>query len=226
MTNAIFIGLDLSIKSPSARAILNSKLVCVFDEWEYCVTGASIIPPNILDADYVLAIDGPQGLAGNPNDKMRECERRLGAAGKSPYVFPQSNRPFAGFVSASIRLFYSLYKSGDFHLYGIAETNISDTNLIEVYPGATWRKLAKEPIPKKRSLPGRQKRYQILLNCGVHFGASFSYVNLPTHDQLDAALAAYIAYLFRHNKTESKGREPSDDADKDVLREGFIIHLP
>ena len=45
----------------------------------------------------------------------------------------------------------------------------------------------------------------------------------PTHDQLDAAIAAYIAYLFTTSKTTEYGQDPFEDDSSGILREGLII---
>ena len=45
----------------------------------------------------------------------------------------------------------------------------------------------------------------------------------PTHDQLDAAVAAYIAYLFTVGKTTEYGQNPFEDSRFGILREGFIV---
>ena len=87
-----FIGIDLSDhfakrKRPCTRATIGTDLNCIFDEWEYDLTGNQIIPDKISPAQFVLAIDGPQGLAGNPGRTIRLGERKLTTAGKSPYAF-------------------------------------------------------------------------------------------------------------------------------------------
>jgi hypothetical protein len=223
----LFIGLDLTDpfakrKRFCTRAVLDSRLRLVLDEWEYQENGTGIIPSTVKPP-FVLAIDGPQGLAGAPDSKMRICERALGAAGKSPYEFPIMGRPFAGFVIGSVKLFEQLSHNRKFNLLGM-QGNPQTINLIEVYPGAAWPLLAgHQHLPKKTSLQGRADRYEILLKLGVRFLPDFSLQTLPTHDHLDAALAAYIGYLFTNERVDYKGVAPFEDMIKSVLREGFII---
>jgi hypothetical protein len=198
------------------------NLNCIFDEWEYDPTGNQIIPDKILATQFVLAIDGPQGLAGNQECTMRLSERELGAAGKSSYAFRPIGQPYAGFVQGSVKLFYSLNKSQRFQLYGSKNEKIG-TNLIEVYPGTAWPVIAGHRLQKKRLLAGRQSRYELLMKIGIKFGPQYTIEVLPTHDQLDAAIAAYIAYLFTIGKTAEYGQKPFEDEGCGILREGLIV---
>ena len=224
----LFIGIDLSDpfakhKRACTRAILGVDLYCMLDEWGYDLTGRTIVPPKVANLPHIVAIDGPQGLASSPERKMRLCEQQLRAAGKSPYDFRPIGQPYAGFVGGSVRLFYSLYKSGNFQLYGMPKTKLSAVNLIEVYPGSAWPVLAGYRLNKKRLLEGRRARYKLLLEQGIVFEQRYSIEKPPTHDQLDAALAAYIAYLFRNRKTRGFGNTPFEDASVGVLREGLVV---
>jgi len=236
---SFFIGVDPSDpyaenKRPCARAILRPDLHCEFDYWQYARTGAAIVPPDKAQFPYILAVDGPQGLAGTPGQEMRVCDQCLGTAGKSPYDLPDIKdpykRPYSGFVRGSIELFYSLHKSG-FYLLGIQKAELLHTNLIEVYPGRAWlelfnhleKLLEKKILEKKRSPEGRRQRYMLLSNQGVVFDPKHSFDKPPTHDELDAAMAAYIAFLFKHEKTHNYGRDPYEDASLGVLREGLIV---
>jgi hypothetical protein len=224
---SVFIGIDLSDpfakrKRPCTRATMGANLNCIFDEWEYDLTSSRIIRDRMPSAGFVLAIDGPQGLAGQPECRMRLSERELGAAGKSPYSFQPLGKPYAGFVQGSVKLFYVLSKSRGFRLCGLKRDK-SDANLIEVYPGASWPIIAGPGLPKKRSLAGRKCRYESLLKRGMQFSDEYTAEIPPTHDQLDAAIAAYTAYLFTIGKTIAHGHNPFDDRRFRLLREGLII---
>jgi len=219
----VFFGIDLSIARPSARAALNTNFVCTFDEWQYNNTADGIIPKENISQRSILAIDGPQGLAGLPEDAMRKSDRLLGAAGKSPYDFPMKGKPYAGFVRGSVVLFYSIYRSHHFHVNGMTETERFYHTVIEVYPGAAWRVLNNGIwLSKKRSKSGREERFNLLKKLGLTF-PQFVSPDLPTHDQLDAAVAAYTGYLFANNRTVIHGDYPSEDLKNEVLREGFIV---
>ncbi len=224
----MFVGIDLSDafakhKRRCTRAILGTNLCCTFDEWEYDPTGSAIVPSVVAHSPHIVAIDGPQGLASNLAQRMRLCEQQLGAAGKSSYAFRPIGQPYAGFVRGSVELFYSLYKSGHFHLHGVEHAQESDTNLIEVYPGAAWPVLARQRLKNKRLLEGRRARYGLMVRLGITFAQRYSIEVLPTHDQLDAAVAAYIAYLFKSGKTCDYGEKPFEDTNLGILREGLIV---
>jgi len=230
-----FIGIDLSDITrdpprPSARAVLNvvnHKLHCQFDEWEKSQGPLALVPSYVKGSDFILAIDGPQGLAGDQSCNMRVAERKLATPGKSPYLPPTlpSNFPYASFVWGAVKLFFSLSEDyGNlFRLYGAQSVKRSQANLIEVYPGKGWLCL-KEPsitLPKKKSLDGRKCRYALLERLDIKFPHKFTIERPPCHDQLDAALAAYTAYLFESEGTCDKGKAPWKD--KDFLREGIIV---
>lgn len=207
---------------PSTRAILTPDLSCTFDEWKYNESGTGLIP-MVHNTHSVLAIDGCQGLAGNPERTMRACEMELGTAGKSAYEFPLAGRPYAGFVRGSVKLFYALHSSGDFRLYGVLGIGRSQANLIEIYPGAAWRILnSRQWPPKKTTICGIRVRLGLLIRYGLTFPA-LRPDTLPTHDELDAAVAAYIAYLFVNGQTMDFGEPPFEDIEDKVMREGFIV---
>jgi hypothetical protein len=196
--------------------------MCNFSEWDNYETGAGMVPDGYTDPPCIVAIDGPQGLAGFPERTMRSCERLLGAAGKSTFSFPILGRPFAGFVRGSVELFYRLQLSKDCRLYGMPGVDRFQSILLEVYPGAAWKTLAGHALPKKTSPGGRIERFKILKSLGLTF-PQFVSGGLLSHDELDAGVAAYIAYLFSQNKTVDYGEPPFEDASGQVLREGFIV---
>ncbi len=65
--------------------------------------------------------------------------------------------------------------------------------LFEAFPGATWRQLAVEKLGKKSSPEGRAARRERLEAAGLCFPGA----GLPTHDELDAALCAWLGWLTR-----------------------------
>jgi hypothetical protein len=94
----------------------------------------------------------------------------------------------------------------------------SDVSLIEVYPGAAWPVLAQRGrLPRKQALDGRSARQRLLLDCGVTLPD-----RLLTHDELDATIAAYTAFLLRHGGTEMVGESPVLRDDGTIV-EGFIV---
>lgn len=226
---SLLIGIDLSDpfakrQRPCTRAILWPDLQCKFDDWTYDETGFAIVPPDLTHLSHIVAIDGPQGLAGSQEQRMRLCEKQLGAASKSPYDFPPIGRPYAGFICGLVKLFYSLHRSVNFCLHGMHRSQQSNANLIEVYPGSAWPVLAGgHRLEKKALFEGRKTRHELLVRQGLNFTERYRIESAPTHDQLDAAMAAYIAYLFRNGKTKDCGRKPYEDTSLSILREGLIV---
>jgi len=228
----LFIGVDLVDGGcPSPRlvdiAFLDRSLTCEFDCWAFNFEGKSLLPGALAPPGFTLAIDGPQGLAGEAGATMRVCEKIGGVAGKSPYDFPRTGFPFSGFVTSSVRLFASLWQSGRFQLHGLPPPVGSETTLIEVYPGRAWHILAglvtrqyEERLVKKTRVEGRRQRQRLLEAAGLRLPAG----SKPTHDQLDAALAALIAFRFAEGNSTQQGDPPFWDESKQVLREGFIVY--
>jgi hypothetical protein len=211
----LYIGLDLTDpyakrRRPVARAVITETLEVALSEWEYESAGIGMVAD---EANVVVAIDGPQGLAKN-GAKMRECERLLGAAGKTPDHLPMlDGRPFVGFIRGSVELFRELVK----RLRLVEDPDDMSSRLIEVYPGAAWPVLAGEQrLPRKTTKAGRMLRKQTLEARGVRFPSE-----LPTHDELDATLAAYIAWRFNKKEAECVGMKPFYDGG--FLREGYIV---
>ena len=227
-----FIGLDLSDptaenKRPCDYAVLDSDLVCTFGQWEYREDAARIIPDRALGRSFILAIDGPQGLAGEPGATVRESERLVHAPGRTPYELQESGKPFEGFIKGSVALFYRLVSSGSrFRLLGLDGLPASDATLIEVFPGAAWKVVAEKPLPAKRTIEGRQARVELLSDLRVQLPPREQGSALPSHDQLDAAMAAWVAYRFWLGEARVQGRAPEMDEKAGAIREGYIVQPP
>ena len=220
-----FVGLDLS--DPTAAkprscdvAVLDPELRCEFSAWKYEESGASIVPESVLGRSFILAVDGPQGLAGKKEATVRESERITKTPGRTPYSWPDNGKPYAGFITGSVKLFYELVTSGSrFRLLGMNDVPLREVNLLEVFPGAAWKTLAEEPLKAKSTREGRQARLALLQAQGVQFAQP----KLPTSDQLDAAMAAWSAHCFHLGRTSMEGLPPEMDDVNGVLREGFIV---
>jgi hypothetical protein len=221
-----FIGLDLTDPTaakprPCDVAVLDGQMQLTFSQWAYREDGAGIIPPKALGRAFVLAVDGPQGLAGEPDATMRESERRVNAPGRTPFAFPEDERPYAGLITGSVRLFLRLVTSGSrFRLLGLDGVPPEDTTLIEAFPGGAFRKLADGQLPAKRTEEGRQARLALLQGLGLVFPDP---ATLPTPDQLDAAMAAWVAMRFHEGAAHAEGAAPEMDEVAGVVREGYII---
>ena len=219
------IGLDLADPYAAKKrrcdvAVVDPDLHCTFDDWVFDEGGSGIIPSRALGRSFILAIDGPQGLAGERDATMRHSERLVNAPGHTPYDFPGDGRPYAGLITASVKLFYRLVTSGGrFRLLGLDGVPPSDANLMEVFPGAAWRKAAERRLPAKRTEEGRAARFELLQKLGLTFDDD----GLPTDDQLDAAMAAWVAHRFDFEDVRIEGQAPELDEAAGVIREGYIV---
>ena len=221
-----FIGLDLSDptaaqKRPCDYAVLDTELVCTFGQWDYREDASHIIPDRAIGRSFTLAIDGPQGLAGSPDATMRESERRVNAPGRTPYTLPADGRPYSGLIAGSVRLFHRLVESGSrFRLLGLDGTPATNATLIEVFPGGGWKTVSNGTrLPTKRTLDGRHARTELLGALGVQLPSE----DLPTDDQLDAAMAAWTAYKLWVGEALIEGEGPRLDTEAGVIREGYVV---
>ena len=171
----------------------------------------------------VVAIDGPQGLAAVGNT-MRDCERMLGTPGHTPSTLPpaeETGAPFQGYIRSSIDLFAGLLRAAPpWPLAGMTGVGNIEAGLWEVFPGAEWVVLAKRQLPKKTTAAGRQERRNLFEALHVVFPTPA----LPTADQNDALVGAYLAWCVhnRPSSVELVGVAPRT-ADGEI-REGFILH--
>lgn len=226
---APFIGVDPTDRHACApramdvcglQPIDSGAFEATFWQWRWPQRGEPLDVSPLLDeiaGARCTLIDGPQGLA-RAGARMRECERVLGAAGKSPDVMPQTG-PFAGFVRSSVELFAALHA---------AKVPISPAGklhgVFEVYPGRAWQELAKARLPRKTTSAGRVARAGLLAALGVRFRDGDSL----THDRLDACIAAVVGAALTGGvdglEVRRRGLELSVDR-RGVLREGPILHL-
>ena len=171
----------------------------------------------------VVAIDGPQGLATVGNT-MRACERTLGTPGRTPSNLPpaeEAGLPFQGYIRSSIDLFAGLVGAAPpWLLAGLGGIGNVEAGLWEVFPGAEWVVLAGRRLPLKTTVPGRQARRNLFEALQVAFPTQA----LPTADENDALVGAYLAWCV-HNRpasVELVGVAPGMAGGE--LREGFILH--
>ncbi|WP_223640667.1 DUF429 domain-containing protein [Corallococcus sp. EGB] len=169
----------------------------------------------------VVVVDGPQALA-SPGARVRDAEARLRAPGRTPDVLPLPGAPFAGFVRGGVLLFAALRTHARVPMLDLDTPALSRARLLEAFPGATWRALAVEKLGAKASPEGRARR-QALLEAG---GLRFMDAGTCTHDQLDAALCAWLGWLTRTRPGDvtAVGLPLTRDADG-TLREGRILDL-
>src|SRR5438132_14270224 len=113
----------------------------------------------------VLIIDGPLGLAA-PGCRLRECERILATAGKTPDALPApGSRPYAGFVRGSVELALQLAQDG----CAPATGEVATATMLEAYPGCSWPALAGRRLPRTTTIDGFRERAAALSRSGLRF---------------------------------------------------------
>ena len=169
----------------------------------------------------VVVVDGPQALA-RPGAPVRESERLLRAPGRTPDVLPVAGGPFRGFVRGSVLLFAALHRLGGLELLDLETPDLGRARLFEAFPGATWRQMRGKTWGKKASPEGRAARRDCLEAEGLRFPGA----GLPTHDELDAALCAWLGWLTRlaPERVHAVGQPPWKDGEG-WLREGRMLDL-
>jgi hypothetical protein len=125
---------------------------------------------------------------------------------------PQAH-PFAGYIRSSVLFFQALRGVHGIRLCDLGER----PNLFEAYPGHAWRILAGGALPSKATQAGRRARVSLLTHAGC--ALPDPNIDLPTHDQLDAAVCAFLG--SRHPAMNLAG-EPCREEDG-RLREGRIL---
>ncbi|AFE03224.1 hypothetical protein COCOR_00031 [Corallococcus coralloides DSM 2259] len=194
--------------------------------WPTARAGHALDPEALAEAfavrpGDVVVVDGPQALA-TPRAKVRDAEARLRAPGRTPDMLPLPGAPFAGFVRGSVLLFAALRAHARLPMLDLDTPSLSDARLFEAFPGATWRALAVEKLGAKSTPEGRARRQSLLESSGLRFEDA----GTCTHDQLDAALCAWLGWLMltRPEHVTAVGLPLTLDTDG-TLREGRILDL-
>lgn len=229
-----FLGWDLS--DPFARrprpvdvAVLEATGPVRFEAWPWPPVDAhgglgleALVAAFPVGPEELVVVDGPQALA-QPGARVREAERLLRAPGRTPDVLPLPGGPFQGFVRGSVLLFAALCRGqGRPPLLDVDAPEPGQARLFEAFPGATWRRMAVEKLGRKGSPGGRAQRQALLEAEGLRFAPGAR----PTHDQLDAALCAWLGRLTRSapERLHAVGLPLWRDA-AGALREGRILDV-
>ncbi len=179
--------------------------------WLSSVTGS----PSSGD---LLVIDGPLGLAAS-GAPMRECERLLGTPGKTPDTLPvPGSKPFAGYVRGSVELAQALVAAG-WKPAGPDGVAATAATMLESFPGGTWTLLAGARMPHKATAAGIAARRRLLSQMGLTFART-----PRTHDELDAALCAWLGWTLRRDPRVTTVGQPCSQA-SGCLREGVILQV-
>ncbi|NBD12859.1 MULTISPECIES: DUF429 domain-containing protein [Corallococcus] len=229
-----FVGWDLTdpfarAPRPVDEAILDPQGRVRFSQrvWPRADARQGLDPEALVKAfpvapGDVVVVDGPQALA-TPGARVRDAERRLRAPGRTPDVLPLPGAPFAGFVRGSVLLFAALRAFNRVPMLDLDTPVLSRARLFEAFPGATWRARAVEKLGAKATPEGRARRKALLEAAGLRFVDA----GPCTHDQLDAAVCAWLGWLTRMRPEDvtAVGLPLTRDAEG-TLREGRILDAP
>jgi len=182
-----YLGVDLtsSIARPSGYAVLDeqARLLAV----GLVATNEEILSLASQRRPRLVALDAPLSWPLEPDSKGRQCELLLAHEGIG--TFRTTRRTIIrALVERGIGL------SADLRAQGFA--------VIEVYPYASKVRLFGRPIPKKTTPEGKvwlHQRLEVLVPDLANYQGSL------THDELDAAVAAYTALLRDRDLTEEVG---------------------
>jgi hypothetical protein len=156
---------------------------------------------------------------------MRTCERELGTNGHTPDHLPppaeNAGCHMGGYLRSSIDLFAALADVNGLTLCGLDPNLTLAANLFEIFPGAEWTVLARRRLVTKTTDEGRSQRRLLLEAAGVKYPTN---ITLPSADQNDAAVGAYLLRCcdVAQNRIRLVGASPRHDGQN--LREGLILH--
>ncbi|MDY7233172.1 DUF429 domain-containing protein [Hyalangium rubrum] len=208
---------------PVDVAVVDARGRVSFEErrWPKALDAEALVAAFPVEPLDVVVVDGPQALA-RPGASVREAERLLRAPGRTPDVLPVPGKPFCGFVRGSVLLFAALHRLGTLEMLDVDTTELGRARLFEAFPGATWRQWNVEKLGKKASPEGRATRRALLEAEGLCFPTG----ELPTHDQLDATLCAWLGWLTRAapERVHAVGLPLRMDSEG-WLREGRILDV-
>jgi predicted nuclease with RNAse H fold len=188
-----------------------------FRTWTFSPSGDGIVSPDIAEDGFVIAVDGPMALPG-AGHKVREAMKHLTQSGKFGKPSGKSGRTSAT-LPGSVLLFSNLRNAG----FGVlGEAPWESTMLLEVNLDHLWGQWAGHAMPKKTLPSGRRARYDLLRGLGIELAHGPDAV---THDQLDAAAAAFAAYLWATGKAKEYGDAPVFDEGRGCFVEGRVVSL-
>ena len=184
-----------------------------FRTWTFEPGGDKLVPEEIASEGFVLAVGGPQGVAP-AGEAARACDRELAEQAKTSRtrLSPPDGK-------ASLALFSAL-RGGGLGLLGEAPHDA--TSVLEVNPEDLFRKWGGARLPKKSLPAGRRTRFDILRGLGLELPVGGDAI---TYDQLDAAAAAYAAYLWATGQAKTFGEQPELDPKTGRLLEGLIVSV-
>jgi predicted RNase H-like nuclease len=220
----VFIGIDTTAgRRPFTYAVLDHKLAvqeCGEGHFDQIVDLVTAQPAALVAVDAPQSPN--QGLMARPENRRqyglpadskgwrncKVCEYEMRRHGIGLYLTPGDPERAPSWMQMGFRLYAALRATG----YGMYQPGLAaERGLLEVHPhGCFTVLLGRRPL-RKDTLEGRLQRQLVLYDEGLevpnpmeaveeltphHLRAgTLTFPGLRTHDELDALVAAYTAYL-------------------------------
>ena len=167
---------------------------------------ASVVEHDVFAADDLegvvgwaggaeeIAIDSPDGWSTCPHGDDDSLSPKFRTARCAEIGLGRGHGIYVPWTTPPHRLAGSWMDAGIAQFSALRQAGHSP---IECYPYAAFRRLAGSPLPAKRSPAGRVRRRQLLREAGV-----VGELSTWSHDSLDAAVAALVAWLRQRGGTE------------------------
>jgi predicted nuclease with RNAse H fold len=205
--NQLFVGLDPSAKSENSSGIgiiSNTRNIHHIGTWKTFEELTQIL--NILkEKIVVIGIDGPLQPPAELDyccfsDTQSECNHQQITPYKGRYCEFLLNRNGFRCFTTSVNSFAREWINRCFELnHYLTRLNYQT---IEVYPTAARKILFPFLSGSKKNLDNRKRLQEALSQKGLKFNSFYS---IYSDHELDALLAAYIAYLHQKGSTVSVG---------------------
>jgi predicted RNase H-like nuclease len=206
MTVAVLDG-DLNILDLSSNSA--SEIVDIIDAYPQATCGidAPIMPNRGLLADPAYRTRVDLSPTQSNYQEYRVCEFELRRRGMYIYHTPSDAERVPQWIAASWELYNRLRALGF-----VDYPHTGSRRLFEIYPHGAFTTLLKKRPYRKTSIEGRIQRQLLLYHEGVEIPdplfvlqswtphqfltGSLDMERIHTHDELDALVAAYTAYLL------------------------------
>lgn len=172
-----------------------------------------------------VAVDAPQGLPQRKSDlKVRSCDKAACTPTKRlPFTRTEMER---GFYDDGKKIAYQsvIHLGVDLfwhHRANIYDGKNADGKVFETYPRAVLAAMTAERLPSKRKEPIEYGT--LVMQVLKERNLSCPGVEIPSDDQADAMLCAYVAWCAIEGKVALVGKTPIIDEKEKLIREGFIV---
>jgi predicted nuclease with RNAse H fold len=154
---------------------------------------------TVLRGATVVAIDAPAALSMAPHADDETLSAKFRTARCAEIALGRERGIWVPWVTPTAEQILPGWMAKGFEVFELAQRLCPD--VIEVYPHAGFRTLAGSRLPSKQSAAGLRARVDLLRDAGLDVPA----LEMWSHDSLDAAVAALIAYRKSQGSAASVG---------------------